>query len=65
MNAEVQNFINKTDQKILILLEIADGFSVEQIAEILSMERHTVTQSVALLCGMGLLKQNEPTYSLK
>ena len=66
MNAEVQHFINKTDRRVTELLRIAPyGLNVNQISEILGIELHAVTMSVSLLSGMGILKQNEPTYSIK
>ena len=66
MNAEIQNFINKTDARVIEILRIASyGMNVEQIAEILGIEVHSAIMSVSLLCGMGILKQNEPTYSIK
>lgn len=66
MNTEIQNFINKTDRRVTELLRIANyGLNVNQIAEILGIEPHAATMSVSLLSGMGILKQNEPTYSIK
>lgn len=65
MKPKLKHFANKTDQKVYRLLAIKSGLNIEQIAEILGIERHIATQSVALLCGLGELKLDEPTYSIK
>ncbi len=65
MNSKIKHFVNKTDQRVHRLLSIKSGLNVEQIAEILGIERHIAIQSVMFLCGLGEAKQNEPTYSLK